>query len=205
MAENSFNAVERVDEFSHIPSEGGPADDNPPPPGQSRAPSRVPSLSALNETSHIRSGSVGGPNGIEADGSVMESAYSAGYGGGGVSDDEDSGETLELPPGFPRYGEIRFEDAQMRYRPNLPLVLKGLSFTIEAGSSVRSLCSRDTWLRPLLHMHHLNTVHPAVSTGRKAAACSQIPGVADPAELRSSARSGGCCSAGFSHARLCSP
>ena len=40
-----------------------------------------------------------------------------------------------LPSGFP-HGEIKFEDVEMRYRPGLPLVLKGLSLTIPAGARV---------------------------------------------------------------------
>lgn len=140
MAENSFNAVERVDEFSHVASEGGPADDNPPPPGQSRAPSRVPSAAALADHGHGRNASGGGPNGDDSDALGMDNGHSAGYGGGEGSDDGDASSVLELPPGFPRYGEIRFEDAQMRYRPNLPLVLKGLTLAIEPGSSVRNAC-----------------------------------------------------------------
>lgn len=136
MAENSFNAVERVDEFSHVEPEGGPADDTPPPPGQSRAPSRVPSAAVLAEAAHARSRSAG-PNGLDGEGSVLDGAHSAGYGGGDASDEEEGSGVIELPPGFPRYGEIQFEDAQMRYRPNLPLVLKGLTLTIEPGSTVR--------------------------------------------------------------------
>ena len=38
-----------------------------------------------------------------------------------------------LPPGFPK-GAITFKNAEMRYRPGLPLVLKGLTLDIPAGS-----------------------------------------------------------------------
>lgn len=134
MAENSFNAVERVDEFSHVESEGGPADDSPPPAGYSRGPSRVASASTLSDL-HRRNGSAA--NGADGESSALDGTHSAGYGGGDASGEDDSAEPIELPPGFPRYGEIRFEDAQMRYRPNLPLVLKGLTLTIEPGSTVR--------------------------------------------------------------------
>eukprot|EP00892_Ulva_mutabilis_P008206 jgi/Ulvmu1/5758/UM025_0012.1 len=141
MAENSFNAVERVDEFSRVEPEGGPADDDAPQPQSrmpSRMPSRVPSVAALADHAHTRSGSAGvpGANGADTDVSALESGHSAGYGGGEVSDEDESGGALELPAGFPRYGRIVFEDAQMRYRPGLPLVLKGLTFTVEPGSSV---------------------------------------------------------------------
>ncbi len=40
-----------------------------------------------------------------------------------------------LPRDFPK-GEITFKDAEMRYRPGLPLVLKGLNLTIPAGCRV---------------------------------------------------------------------
>lgn len=134
MAENSFNAVERVDEFSHVEPEGGSADDSPPPAGLSRGPSRVASASTLSDL-HRRNGSAA--NGADGEASVLDGTHSAGYGGGDASDEDDDTEPIELPPGFPRYGEIRFEDAQMRYRPDLPLVLKGLTLTIEPGSTVR--------------------------------------------------------------------
>ena len=41
----------------------------------------------------------------------------------------------QLSP-WPQYGEITFEDAKLKYRPQLPLVLKGLSIHIPAGSKV---------------------------------------------------------------------
>jgi ABC-type multidrug transport system fused ATPase/permease subunit len=37
---------------------------------------------------------------------------------------------------WPTSGDIKFHDAQMRYRPNLPLVLKGLTIHIPGGSKV---------------------------------------------------------------------
>jgi ABC-type multidrug transport system fused ATPase/permease subunit len=40
-----------------------------------------------------------------------------------------------LPPNFPN-GRIEFKNVQMRYRPNLPLVLKGLTLAIPAGARV---------------------------------------------------------------------
>jgi ATP-binding cassette subfamily C (CFTR/MRP) protein 1 len=41
----------------------------------------------------------------------------------------------DLPPDFPK-GEIVFKDVEMRYRPGLPLVLKGLNLTIPARSKI---------------------------------------------------------------------
>ena len=40
------------------------------------------------------------------------------------------------PPEWPGRGAIEFKDAYMRYRPNLPLVLHGVSITIGAGEKV---------------------------------------------------------------------
>jgi ABC-type multidrug transport system fused ATPase/permease subunit len=46
------------------------------------------------------------------------------------------------PPDWPQHGTVEFDDCKMRYRPGLPLVLKGeqnrgLSCTIQAGQKVR--------------------------------------------------------------------
>ncbi|POO04133.1 ATP-binding cassette containing protein [Trema orientale] len=40
------------------------------------------------------------------------------------------------PPGWPSFGSIRFEDVVLRYRPELPPVLHGLSFTISPSDKV---------------------------------------------------------------------
>jgi len=37
---------------------------------------------------------------------------------------------------WPSTGEVRFENVQMRYRPELPLVLRGLTFTVNPGEKV---------------------------------------------------------------------
>ena len=42
----------------------------------------------------------------------------------------------ELPPQWPDKGEIVFDDVQMRYRPDLPLVLKGMSVTVRPGERI---------------------------------------------------------------------
>lgn len=39
-----------------------------------------------------------------------------------------------VPPQWPSRGEVRFEEAELRYAPHLPLVLKGLSFDVPAGA-----------------------------------------------------------------------
>ena len=37
---------------------------------------------------------------------------------------------------WPTVGSISFENVSLRYRPNLPLVLKGLSFTVKEGEKI---------------------------------------------------------------------
>lgn len=44
--------------------------------------------------------------------------------------------TVDVRPSWPEKGEIKFENVEMRYRPNLPLVLKGLSMHIRGGERV---------------------------------------------------------------------
>ena len=40
------------------------------------------------------------------------------------------------PADWPRDGAVEFKDIVMRYRPNLPLVLKGLSLSISGGEKI---------------------------------------------------------------------
>ena len=40
------------------------------------------------------------------------------------------------PPSWPESGAIEFKDVEMRYRPGLPLVLKGLSMSIKGGEKI---------------------------------------------------------------------
>ncbi|OAA72471.1 multidrug resistance-associated protein 5 [Cordyceps fumosorosea ARSEF 2679] len=44
--------------------------------------------------------------------------------------------TIDVRPSWPEKGEIKFENVEMRYRPNLPLVLKGLSIHVEGGERI---------------------------------------------------------------------
>ena len=48
---------------------------------------------------------------------------------------------VEPDPSWPQHGGIVFQDVEMRYRKELPLVLSGVSFEIDAGSSV-GICGR---------------------------------------------------------------
>ena len=41
-----------------------------------------------------------------------------------------------LPPNWPAEGRIEFVNSKLRYRPQLPLVLKGLNIIIPARSKV---------------------------------------------------------------------
>ena len=43
------------------------------------------------------------------------------------------------PPNWPRRGALRFANVKMRYRTDLPLVLKGISFDIEPSEKIGQL------------------------------------------------------------------
>ena len=66
-----------------------------------------------------------------------------------------------LPNDWPPKGEILFEDAQLKYRPELPFVLKGMNLRIPAGSKVGvvgrtgagTICSRSILFSLMLHSH----------------------------------------------------
>lgn len=45
-------------------------------------------------------------------------------------------ESTKPPAEWPSQGHITFENVQLRYRPGLPLVLKGLSLEFKAGEKV---------------------------------------------------------------------
>lgn len=40
------------------------------------------------------------------------------------------------PEDWPSNGQIAFEDVELRYRPDLPTVLKGLNFAVRSGEKV---------------------------------------------------------------------
>ncbi|PHH53173.1 ATP-binding cassette sub-family C member 11 [Ceratocystis fimbriata CBS 114723] len=44
--------------------------------------------------------------------------------------------TIEVPPKWPEKGEIVFENVEMRYRADLPLVLRGLSIHVQGGERI---------------------------------------------------------------------
>lgn len=64
-----------------------------------------------------------------------------------------------LSPSWPSAGEVEFAAAKLRYRPNLPLVLKGLNIHIPAGSKVgvvgRTGAGKSTLMLSLLRIVEL--------------------------------------------------
>ncbi|KAI5832858.1 P-loop containing nucleoside triphosphate hydrolase protein [Schizophyllum commune Tattone D] len=70
--------------------------------------------------------------------------------------------TPEDPPAdWPSQGRIEFKDVEMAYRPGLPLVLKGVSFTIEPGEKVgivgRTGAGKSTVIQALFRMTELRS------------------------------------------------
>jgi ABC-type multidrug transport system fused ATPase/permease subunit len=65
-------------------------------------------------------------------------------------------EGIAAPPDWPTRGEIRFQELSVRYRPQLPLALKGLTFSIPAGSRVgiigRTGSGKSTLILSLLRL-----------------------------------------------------
>ncbi|KAL1706525.1 P-loop containing nucleoside triphosphate hydrolase protein [Schizophyllum commune] len=70
--------------------------------------------------------------------------------------------TLEDPPAdWPSQGRIEFKNVEMAYRPGLPLVLKGVNFTIEPGEKVgivgRTGAGKSTVIQALFRMTELRS------------------------------------------------
>ncbi|KAJ7607370.1 multidrug resistance-associated ABC transporter [Roridomyces roridus] len=65
------------------------------------------------------------------------------------------------PASWPEKGEINFKDAEMSYRPGLPLVLKGVSFDIRPGEKVgivgRTGAGKSSLLQALFRMVELHS------------------------------------------------
>ncbi|XP_010906316.1 ABC transporter C family member 2 [Elaeis guineensis] len=63
------------------------------------------------------------------------------------------------PPGWPSSGTIKFQDVVLRYRPELPPVLHGISFTIEASEKVgivgRTGAGKSSMINALFRMVEL--------------------------------------------------
>jgi ATP-binding cassette subfamily C (CFTR/MRP) protein 1 len=66
-----------------------------------------------------------------------------------------------LPPSWPSHGEIEFVAAKLRYRPGLPLVLRGLDIRIPARSKVgvvgRTGAGKSTLMMALLRIVELDS------------------------------------------------
>ena len=155
LAENCFNAVERVDEFSHLTPEGNPpgparpSDVAPDPRSASGGGGGAASGSAAAQNGHQAGASSSGKK-PRADGTdqkqehkddqdddpdVVQEEFMATIGGQRPMPEDVNMPPAEDPPAdFPSAGKLEFVDAKMRYRPGLPLVLKGLSFTVAAAS-----------------------------------------------------------------------
>jgi ATP-binding cassette subfamily C (CFTR/MRP) protein 1 len=43
---------------------------------------------------------------------------------------------IEPPPSWPSAGSIKFNDVQLAYRPELPLVLKGINFEVRPREKI---------------------------------------------------------------------
>ena len=48
----------------------------------------------------------------------------------------DGGELITAPPGWPTRGSIEFDHVSARYRPELPLVLENVTFTVRSNEKV---------------------------------------------------------------------
>ena len=65
------------------------------------------------------------------------------------------------PPDWPARGAVEFHDVQMRYRPELPLVLRGISFSVAPGEKVRRPRARALLTRSDRHRWSDRTSSPA--------------------------------------------
>lgn len=65
------------------------------------------------------------------------------------------------PPKWPEHGEIEFKNLKMRYRPGLPLVLKGVSLNVKGGEKVgivgRTGSGKSSLMIALLRMVELHS------------------------------------------------
>ncbi|WIA43760.1 hypothetical protein OEZ86_010184 [Tetradesmus obliquus] len=142
MAEQTFNAVERVQEYCQLPQELSKTDGSSNATAQ-RTATRSSSSSGADRGSGGGSGGSGsaassdtGRKGLWGTGSKRAASSglqepllpvaSAGSAAAGAATSEFSASE----------GRIEFSDVNLRYRPGLPLVLRGLSFKVEPGWKV---------------------------------------------------------------------
>eukprot|EP00878_Enallax_costatus_P007933 GHUV01008299.1.p1 GENE.GHUV01008299.1~~GHUV01008299.1.p1 ORF type:complete len:743 (+),score=192.05 GHUV01008299.1:275-2230(+) len=126
MAEQTFNAVERVDEYCHLPSEAEY--------------DKTESNNSDNRKNRSDGSRTNG-GGSSSSGSHKKRRHG---GGGGLrepllpisQDGAAASSSRSTAAAFGTRGEIEFKDVNMRYRPGLPLVLCGLTFKVDAGFKV---------------------------------------------------------------------
>ena len=58
---------------------------------------------------------------------------------------------VALPPDWPSRGELGFRDVGMRYRPELPLALRGVSFSVKGGERCGVIGRSGAGKSSLLH------------------------------------------------------
>ncbi|KAF6252647.1 hypothetical protein COO60DRAFT_1704183 [Scenedesmus sp. NREL 46B-D3] len=142
-AEQTFNAVERVQEYCHLPQELSKTD------GSSDAADQSTGARSSSGSGGGRRRSGGGSGGAATrkagrpgllgfgarrDGAgVREPLLPVAAADGATSADAAASEVAATPAAE---GHIEFRDVNLRYRPGLPLVLRGLSFTVEPGWKV---------------------------------------------------------------------
>lgn len=54
----------------------------------------------------------------------------------GLPPEGQSSEPLKIEPSWPVNGSISFQNVRLKYRDDLPLVLKGISFDVQPGEKV---------------------------------------------------------------------
>merc|ERR1712176_477484 len=68
--------------------------------------------------------------------------------------------TEEVAESWPTKGKIEFDDVFVKYRPDLPHVLKSLSFTVSSGEKIgvcgRTGCGKSTMMMTLYRMVELD-------------------------------------------------
>lgn len=70
------------------------------------------------------------------------------------------------PPDWPQEGEVTFENAEMRYRENLPLVLKKVSFTIKPKEKIGIVGRTGSGTACLGHANLWLGIEPVIGMGR---------------------------------------
>lgn len=64
-----------------------------------------------------------------------------------------------MPPAWPSHGAISVEKLEMRYRPDTPLVLRGLTFSVAGGEKI-GICGRTGSGKSSLFIAFFRMVEP---------------------------------------------